>query len=369
MKPQDSQIQRWSWWLSPPRRRSLTCAPCCGSSGWIDRQGPAFGGAEPRGEPTVPRPAASVILLRARRPALIGRAARCCSAGAPTPRASWPACGSSPAAPSTAASTSEEAVRLTALRELEEEVGVQIEDPGDLVPFSRWITPAEVKVRFDTWFYLARAPAHCRPEPDGEEIVDSGWFAPAEALAARAATGAAAGLPDDQAARGPGAVRNRGGGAARRSVERDVEPILPKVVEGETARRCCCPASRATLAGRACDATSMRGRGLVRITVTRSRSGRTGSPAPPRTEAVRLRVVRRRRSRPRVRRTTRASVASTKTRHARRSRDQQSRSGRPCSSLNRNGAVESQQPLPITSDSRSPRAARTAATTISAAGP
>ena len=29
------------------------------------------------------------------------------------------------------------------------------------MPFSRWITPEEVKVRYDTWFYLALAPAHC----------------------------------------------------------------------------------------------------------------------------------------------------------------------------------------------------------------
>ena len=27
-----------------------------------------------------------------------------------------------------------------------------------LTPFSRWITPAEVKKRFDTWFFLATAP-------------------------------------------------------------------------------------------------------------------------------------------------------------------------------------------------------------------
>ena len=31
-------------------------------------------------------------------------------------------------------------------------------DPDALVPFSRWITPAEVKIRFDTWFFVARAP-------------------------------------------------------------------------------------------------------------------------------------------------------------------------------------------------------------------
>ena len=40
--------------------------------------------------------------------------------------------------------------------------GDPIADPGQLVPFSRWITPAEVKIRFDTWFYLAPAPPGAR---------------------------------------------------------------------------------------------------------------------------------------------------------------------------------------------------------------
>jgi 8-oxo-dGTP pyrophosphatase MutT (NUDIX family) len=73
--------------------------------------------------------------------------------------------------------------RATALRELEEETGVTLEGPEALVPFSRWITPERVKIRYDTRFYLARAPAHTAPRPDGEEIVETGWFGPAQALA------------------------------------------------------------------------------------------------------------------------------------------------------------------------------------------
>jgi hypothetical protein len=60
---------------------------------------------------------------------------------------------------------------------------VTLPGPDRLVPFSRWITPVEVKVRYDTRFYLAQAPPHTAPQPDGEEIVDVRWFAPAEALA------------------------------------------------------------------------------------------------------------------------------------------------------------------------------------------
>jgi 8-oxo-dGTP pyrophosphatase MutT (NUDIX family) len=72
--------------------------------------------------------------------------------------------------------------RETALRELREEASITLPSPDDLVPFSRWITPEEVRVRYDTRFYLALAPAHCVPEADGEEIVEVRWFAPLEAL-------------------------------------------------------------------------------------------------------------------------------------------------------------------------------------------
>lgn len=70
-----------------------------------------------------------------------------------------------------------------AVRELEEEAGVTV-PAGAAVPFSRWITPAEVKVRFDTWFFVARAPDGARVTPDGGECVDARWLRPSDALAA-----------------------------------------------------------------------------------------------------------------------------------------------------------------------------------------
>jgi 8-oxo-dGTP pyrophosphatase MutT (NUDIX family) len=76
------------------------------------------------------------------------------------------------------------AIRAAAVRELSEEAGVAVDD-SELVPFSRWITPAEVKTRFDTWFYLAPAPPDAQPRPDGSEVVDARWYAPAAALEAR----------------------------------------------------------------------------------------------------------------------------------------------------------------------------------------
>jgi hypothetical protein len=54
------------------------------------------------------------------------------------------------------------------------------------VPFSRWITPAQVKIRFDTWFFVARAPEPAEVQIDNEEVVDARWLRPQEALDAGA---------------------------------------------------------------------------------------------------------------------------------------------------------------------------------------
>jgi 8-oxo-dGTP pyrophosphatase MutT (NUDIX family) len=75
----------------------------------------------------------------------------------------------------------EAAHRAAAVRELAEEADIEI-DAGELVAYSRWITPRAVPVRFDTRFYLALAPAHSPPTPDGSETVDAGWFGPEDAL-------------------------------------------------------------------------------------------------------------------------------------------------------------------------------------------
>jgi 8-oxo-dGTP pyrophosphatase MutT (NUDIX family) len=71
----------------------------------------------------------------------------------------------------------------TAVREAEEEAALKL-DGDTLVPFSRWITPRQVKVRFDTHFFVAPTPGDAEPACDGEECVDLRWIGPGAALEA-----------------------------------------------------------------------------------------------------------------------------------------------------------------------------------------
>jgi 8-oxo-dGTP pyrophosphatase MutT (NUDIX family) len=81
----------------------------------------------------------------------------------------------------------EDSHRAAAVRELAEEAGIIGVEPAALVRFSRWITPAEVRTRFDTHFFVAAMPAGQEPEVDGSECVAWGWFEPQGALDAHAA--------------------------------------------------------------------------------------------------------------------------------------------------------------------------------------
>ncbi|HEY6671716.1 MAG TPA: NUDIX hydrolase [Solirubrobacterales bacterium] len=132
-------------------------------------------------EPAVPRPAATVILLR--------RGGKHAEHGLQillvrrNPEARFmPGVWVFPGgAVDPADGDGEAAHRAAAVRELAEEAGIEV--PADeLVAYSRWITPKVVPIRFDTRFYLALAPAHSPPQPDGSETVDAGWFGPQGAL-------------------------------------------------------------------------------------------------------------------------------------------------------------------------------------------
>jgi 8-oxo-dGTP pyrophosphatase MutT (NUDIX family) len=132
-------------------------------------------------EPAVPRPAATVILLRrggkhAERGLEILLVQR-------NPEARFmPGVWVFPGgAVDPGDGDGEAAHRAAAVRELAEEAGIEVA-AEDLVAYSRWITPKVAPIRFDTRFYLTLAPAHSPPHPDGSETVDAGWFNPKGAL-------------------------------------------------------------------------------------------------------------------------------------------------------------------------------------------
>jgi len=130
----------------------------------------------------------------------------------------------------------DEAHRAAGVREVAEEAGVGLADPAALVRFSRWITPAAVKIRFDTHFFLAAAPDGAEPRPDGSETVDLGWYSPQGALDAYERDEIVLVFPTIKTLEQLAAF-----GSAQELLEwagdRSVEPVEPQVVgEGETAR-------------------------------------------------------------------------------------------------------------------------------------
>ncbi len=181
------------------------------------------------GEPAVPRPSASVVLLRrggkhgdrALEVLLLKRAE-----SAKFMPGVWvfPGGGVDPGD-----GEGEAGYRACAVRELEEEAGIALPADEELVLFSRWITPEVVSRRFDAWFFLALAPAHTPPVPDGVETTEARWFEPQAALDAQQAGELALAFPTVQQLESLLPHRT-----AAEAIEahrgRTVEPILPKVI-------------------------------------------------------------------------------------------------------------------------------------------
>ncbi|HEY6512727.1 MAG TPA: NUDIX domain-containing protein [Burkholderiaceae bacterium] len=79
------------------------------------------------------------------------------------------------------------ACAVAALRECREECRLDLGSTRALQPWSRWVTPLGMPKRFDTVFFVARAPEGQVPRPDEGETTTLEWVAPLAALDARAA--------------------------------------------------------------------------------------------------------------------------------------------------------------------------------------
>jgi 8-oxo-dGTP pyrophosphatase MutT (NUDIX family) len=184
------------------------------------------------GPPAVPRQAASVILLRGGEKTLEVLLVK------RNPQARF--MGGAWVFPGGAVASREgegdAAHRAAAVRELAEEAGVTVAGPQKLVKYSRWITPEEVKIRFDTHFFLAPLPEGARARPDGQETVDARWFTPQAALEAHRAGEILLVFPTIKH------LEQLGGFPSAQALleharGREVVPVQPRVVvTGETAR-------------------------------------------------------------------------------------------------------------------------------------
>lgn len=130
--------------------------------------------------------------------------------------------------------------RACAVRELREEAGIELPADEELVLFSRWITPEVISRRFDAWFFMALAPAHSPPKPDGVETTEARWFEPQAALQAQAAGELVLAFPTISQLQelAPFATSQEAIEAYR---DREVEPILPKVIGTEEDHRVVLP--------------------------------------------------------------------------------------------------------------------------------
>lgn len=181
------------------------------------------------GEPTVPRPSASVVLLR-RGGKHADRALEVLLLKRTEKAKFMPGVWVFPGGAVDPEDGEDEAGhRACAVRELYEEAGIELPADEELVLFSRWITPEVISRRFDAWFFLALAPAHSPPKPDGVETTEARWFEPQAALQAQAAGELVLAFPTISQLQelAPFATSQEAIEAYR---DREVEPILPKVI-------------------------------------------------------------------------------------------------------------------------------------------
>lgn len=81
------------------------------------------------------------------------------------------------------------AYACAALRECHEECGLDLGSTRGLQPWSHWVTPRGLPKRFDTLFFVCRAPEGQVPHPDEGETTTLEWVSAPAALQAHAQGG------------------------------------------------------------------------------------------------------------------------------------------------------------------------------------
>jgi 8-oxo-dGTP pyrophosphatase MutT (NUDIX family) len=130
--------------------------------------------------------------------------------------------------------------RTCAIRELAEEASIELGEDAELLPWSRWITPKMVPLRFDTHFFVALAPPHSPPEPDGAEVTEAAWLGPRAALDSHYAGELSLVFPTIKHLEALLPFRGADEVLAA-AAERDLAPILPRVVGEGDGRRVVLP--------------------------------------------------------------------------------------------------------------------------------
>ena len=103
-------------------------------------------------------------------------------------------------------------------------------DASVLAPWSWWITPKAEPRRYDTRFFLARAPTH-RAAPDNKEVTEGAWLTPRAALDAFAAGDIFLAPPTLATLEDLLGLESFEVAAA--SVQLPLQPICPLLVEGD----------------------------------------------------------------------------------------------------------------------------------------
>jgi 8-oxo-dGTP pyrophosphatase MutT (NUDIX family) len=119
---------------------------------------------------------------------------------------------------------------LKVVRDLGEKV-----DLAALTTFAHWITPEFAPKRFDTWFYIAKAPADQLALSNGRETVDAVWISPQEAIRMGDAGERTVVFPTRMNLQLLGEARDAAD-AVNRANARRVVTVLPKVEERDGGR-------------------------------------------------------------------------------------------------------------------------------------